>query len=286
MTADAARGRRGAGAAVLPFALFYLLFLVVPYLFLLRMSVNKYDPMFLFRETFALDNYAKALTEPFYLELMLRTVLLGLTVTLVTLVLAYPVAWRITIARPRAKSLLMAVALSPLLVNLVVRTYGWIVLLGDKGVINEWLIGLGVIGAPLPLSHNLFAVVVGLGHVTLPFMILSLVSVMEGIPRDLFEAAESLGGGWWRIFREVLLPLSLPGVGAGSMLVFAFCISAFVTPALLGGGTVSTVSTVIYEQFTYTLNWPFGSALVVVLLALNLVVVVAHGRLFRHGGAA
>lgn len=279
----AARRRRLRRLAQLfPVALLYTLGLIVPYLYLLRMSFNKYDAMLIFRSAFVLDNYAKLVTEPFYLQIVLETLGLGLSVTLFTLILGYPVAWKITRSGPRLKSLLLAIVLSPLLINLVVRTFGWLVLLGDKGVLNGLLAKIGLIAAPLPLSDNFWAVVVGLGHVTLPFMVLSLLSVMESLPGSVIEAAESLGATRWRVFRDVIWPLTWAGVGAGSVLVFSFSISAFVTPSLLGGGKVSTVSTLIYEQFTFSVNWPLGSALVFLLLALNMVVIVLHSRLFRH----
>ena len=159
------------------------------------------------------------------------------------------------------KSALIAIALSPLLINLVVRTYAWLVLLGDTGVINNWLRALGLIGGPLPLSGNLFSVVVGLVHICLPLMALSLLGVLERIDRTLEDAADSLGASRWRILRRIILPLSLPGIGAGSLLVFTFTISAFITPSLLGGNRVSTISTLIYEKFTFSANWPVGATL-------------------------
>ncbi|MBB3066124.1 MULTISPECIES: ABC transporter permease [Limibacillus] len=265
-----------------PIAMLYILGLVLPYLYLLRMSFNKYDAMFVFREAFALDNYAKLLSDTFYLQIVGETIWLGLAVTFFTLIVGYPIAWQIARCGPRMKSFLLAAVLSPLLINLVVRTYGWLALLGDNGIINGWLLDWGLVGTPLPLSNNFWTVVVGLGHVTLPFMVLSLVSVMESLSSQVIEAAESLGASVLRIFTDVVWPLTWAGVGAGSILVFCFSISAFVTPALLGGGHVSTVSTLIYEQFTFSVNWPLGSALVFVLLAMNMIVILLHARLFRQ----
>jgi putative spermidine/putrescine transport system permease protein len=268
-------------AQLAPVALLYMVGLVLPYLYLLRMSFNKHDAMLIFRETFSLANYVRILTDGFYLNVAFRTILLGLAVTIFTLMIGYPVAWKIAQSRGRFKSFLLAAVLSPLLVNLVVRTYGWITLLGDHGIINSWLMNVGAVSHPLPLLNNFGAVVMGLGHVTLPFMVLSLVSVMESLPARAIEAAESLGGSKWQIFRGVIWPLTWPGVGAGSILVFCFSISAFITPTLLGGGKVSTVSTLIYEQFTYSVNWPLGSALVFLLLTMNLIVIVTHSRIFK-----
>ena len=185
-------------------------------------------------------------------------------------------------SRPTLKSVLIAVTLSPLLINLVVRTYAWLVLLGDTGVLNRWLQAIGLVGGPLPLNGNLFSVVVGLVHIGLPLMVLSLVGVLERIDPLLVTAAESLGARRSRTLRKVVLPLCMPGIGAGSLLVFSFTISAFVTPALLGGNRVSTISTLIFEKFTFSANWPVGSTLVVVLLVINVAVMAVHGRLFRE----
>ena len=265
-----------------PATIFYLVFLVVPYAMLLRLSLFRFSSMRLYIPEFTLINYATVMTDPFYLLLMARTVGLGLLVTVISLVLGYPLALKIVRSGPAMRSALIAVALSPLLINLVVRTYAWLVLLGDTGVVNNWLRALGLIGAPLPLSGNMVSVVLGLVHISLPLMALSLIGVLERIDRTLEDAADSLGASRWRILRRIILPLSLPGAAAGSLLVFTFAISAFVTPALLGGNRVSTISTLIYEKFTFSANWPVGATLVVVLLVINLGIVVLHSRLFRE----
>jgi putative spermidine/putrescine transport system permease protein len=277
------RRRVGLLLYLAPVSVFYLAFLVVPYAMLLRLSLFRFSSMRLYVPEFTLANYVAVMTDPFYLWLMARTVGLGLLVTAVSLVLGYPLALKIVRSGPVLKGALIAIALSPLLINLVVRTYAWLVLLGDTGVINNWLLGLGVIGGPLPLSGNMFSVVVGLVHICLPLMALSLIGVLERIDRTLEDAADSLGASRGRILRRIILPLSLPGVGAGSLLVFSFAISAFVTPGLLGGNRVSTISTLIYEKFTFSANWPVGATLVVVLLVINIGVVALHGRLFRDG---
>ena len=282
MSTQATRRRIALLAYLGPVTLFYVGFLILPYVMVLRLSFFRYSSMKLYIQEFTLANYASVLTDPFYLLLMARTIGLGLLVTLITLVLGYPLALKIARAGPGLKSALIAITLSPLLINLVVRTYAWLVLLGDTGVVNRWLQAVGLIGAPLPLGGNMVSVTIGLVHITLPLMALSLIGVLERIDAALVDAAESLGASRGRILRRVIFPLSLPGIGAGSLLVFSFTISAFVTPALLGGNRVSTISTLIYEKFTFSVNWPVGSTLVVMLLVMNLGVVALHGRLFRE----
>ena len=265
-----------------PALLFYAAFLVLPYAVLLRLSLFRYSSMRLYIPDFTWANYTTVMLDGYYQALLFRTMALGAGVTAATLLLGYPLALMIARAPARRKTLLLAVTLSPLLINLVVRTYAWLVLLGDKGLVNTWLTALGVIAHPLPLSGNLFSVTVGLVHIGLPLMILSLVGVIERIDPLLEEAAESLGAPPGRVARRVTLPLSLPGVGAGSLLVFCFTISAFVTPAVLGGNRVATVSTAIYDKFIVSVNWPVGATLVVFLLAMTALVVAVHGRLFRE----
>jgi putative spermidine/putrescine transport system permease protein len=263
-----------------PSIAFLFVFIVLPYVAVFRMSFNTFSPMRLFVEAFTFDNYLGILADPYYYNLVFRTVLLGATVTLATLALGLPLALKIAASGRRTKSLLMALVLSPLLINLVVRTYAWLVVLGDKGLINEFLIGAGLTATPVRLTGTFFSVWLGLTHITLPLMVLSLVGVLEKLDRRIFEAAASLGGGGWFIFRRVTFPLVMPGIGAGALLVFCFTVSAFITPALLGGSRIGTVSTVIFEKFTYSMNWPVGSALVFVLLVINMGVIWLHGRIF------
>jgi len=263
-----------------PSIVFLFVFIVLPYSAVFRMSFNIFSPMRLFLEAFTVQNYLDILSDPYYYKLIYRTILLGVTVTVATLVLGLPLSLKIAASGRRMKSLLMALVLSPLLINLVVRTYTWLVVLGDKGLINEFLSGAGIIDTPIRLTGSFFSVWLGLTHITLPLMVLSLVGVLEKIDRRIFEAATSLGANSWFTFRRVTFPLVMPGIGAGALLVFCFTVSAFITPALLGGSRVGTVSTVIFEKFTYSMNWPVGSALVFVLLVINIGVIWLHGRIF------
>jgi putative spermidine/putrescine transport system permease protein len=265
-----------------PLTGFYALFLLLPYGYMLWLSVMRYNASQFYEPVFTLENYAGVLSDPFYLSLFASTILLGVAVTLATLLMGYPLAMKIVGAGPRIKTLLMVLVLSPLLVNLVVRTYAWLVLLGDNGVINRFLLDLGAISSPLPINRNFVSVMLGLIHISLPLMVLSLVSIMERIDPALMEAGSSLGASSFRLLRKVHFPLALPGVGVGSLLVFCTVISAFVTPQLLGGNRFATVGTVIYQKFTFSMNWPLGATLVFVLLAINAGVIALHGYLFRE----
>jgi putative spermidine/putrescine transport system permease protein len=267
---------------LLPITTFYALFLVLPYTYILWLSVTRYNSTLLFEPVFTLENYVSVLTDGYYLALLCKTIALGIFVTVATLLMSYPLAMKIVAARPATKSILLILVLTPLLVNVVVRTYAWLVLLGDNGVINKSLIGIGLISDPLPINRNFISVALGLIHLSLPLMVLSLVSIMEKLDRTLIEAGESLGAGALRVLMKLHFPLCLQGVGTGCLLVFCTVISAFVTPQLLGGNQFSTISTVIYQKFTFSMNWPVGATLVFVLLMLNFTVILFHGYLFKE----
>jgi putative spermidine/putrescine transport system permease protein len=169
--------------------------------------------------------------------------------------------------------------IAPLLTGIVVRTFAWMTVLGDRGVINVTVQWLGLATKPLPLMYNEFGVVVGLVHIYVPFMVLTLVGVIGRIDLALEEAARGLGASRLRAFLEVTLPLSLPGILAGSLLVFALAISAYVTPVLLGGNNVLTLPMLIYQQVSASFNLGFAGALGVVLLAVSLTLVFAYNTI-------
>jgi putative spermidine/putrescine transport system permease protein len=175
-------------------------------------------------------------------------------------------------------ALLLMAVLAPMLTGIVVRTFAWMTLLSDKGVVNQTLMSLGVIGQPLKLMYTETGIVVGLVHIYVPFMVLTLTGVIGRIDERLEQAAENLGASPLRAFLEVTLPLSLPGILAGSLLVFALAISAYVTPILLGGFQIMTLPILIYQQISANFNVGFAAALGIVLLMLSLGLVVAYNR--------
>lgn len=229
-----------------------------------------------------LEHYVKAVTDSFYLEILARTIGLGAIVTLMTLIVGYPLAYILARSTSRWRHWLTLLVVFPLLLNLVVRTFGWIALLARRGLVNQWLMALGVTEEPLRLMFNFTGLMIGLTHIFLPFMVLVLVAVIQNIPRDLEEAARVLGAGRWGVFAKVTLPLSVPGILSGSILVFVLTISALVTPRLLGGPTYKVMSTLVYEQFLQLLNWPAGSAMAIVLTLIALLLIVAGTRLARR----
>jgi putative spermidine/putrescine transport system permease protein len=279
-----ALSRNGLGL-LSPALLLLILVFIAPLLFMAPMSLRPYLPGQGIGIGFTWSHYAKALGDELYVEIGLRTLWLGVVVTLSCLAIGYPLAFFLARTRSRWRSWLLLLVIFPLLLNLVVRTFGWIALLANRGLVNDMLIGLGLIDAPIRLLFNFTGVFIGLTHIYLPFMVLVLMAAIENMPRDVEDAARTLGAGWWATFVKVTLPLSLPGILSGSILVFVLCVSALVTPRLLGGPTYKVMSTMIYDQFLQLLNWPFGAALSFVLMLVSVAMIAASSALARRAGA-
>jgi len=213
-------------------------------------------------------NYVRFLGDPFYLGTLRATLWLGLVVTGLAMLLGYPVAYGLARGRHRWRTVLRLCVVAPLLVSVVIRTYGWIVLLAGNGVVNQALLWVGLVDEPVKFMFTHTGVTIGLVHFALPVAILSLVGVIEAIDPALEEAARSLGAGAAQTFLRITLPLTLPGIAAGSMLVFSLTVAAFVTPALMGGPSLIVLSTLIYQTMTVTLEWGFGAAVATILLAV------------------
>jgi ABC-type spermidine/putrescine transport system permease subunit I len=253
------------------FALFYL----VPIAIVLSTSVAPVTP----DGAPTLRHYASVLTSPLYVPVILRTVRLSAVATVCTLVLGYPVALLLARAPERIAGRLLILVLLPFWTSLLVRTYGWMVLLQQRGLVNGALLGLGLVDRPLPLMFNEFGVVIGYVQILLPFMILPIYTVLKAIDPGLATAAAGLGASRLQVFRTVTLPLSLPGVGAGVLIVFVSALGYFVLPALLGGGKVVVVATAIEQAVNELANWPLATALAAVLLLITVIFAVMHDRL-------
>jgi putative spermidine/putrescine transport system permease protein len=252
---------------------------------MLPISFRPYVPGQGIGDTFTLQHYVRFVTDDYYLEIFGRTILLGTTVTLLTLVIGYPLAYYLARTTSRWRSWLTILVVFPLLLNLVVRTFGWIALLANRGLVNEMLAGLGWIETPIRLMFNFTGLLIGLTHIFLPFMVLMLVGAIQTIDRSVEDAARVLGANWGSTFLRVTLPLSIPGILSGSILVFVLTISALVTPRLLGGPTYKVMSTLIYDQFLALLNWPAGSAMAVLLTAMVIGLIGLSSSLARRFGA-
>jgi putative spermidine/putrescine transport system permease protein len=260
---------------LLPATVLLLALFVYPLLGLVDRSVYK-------RGTgYTLEFYGQIWLVPVYLQVIGRTFRISALVTLMCLALGYPVAYLLAMLRPRLARLLMIVVVLPFFTSIIVRTYAWMVLLGRNGVVNQSLTGLGLTDMPLPLLYNQGGVLIGMTYVLLPYMILTIYSVMHGIEPGLVRAAHSLGASRWQAFRRVFLPLSLPGIAGGTLLVFILGLGFFITPALMGGPSDVMIAMLIEREVEFTLNWSFASALAVILLILTLVGFVGYNRIVR-----
>ena len=237
---------------------------------MLQYSLRAYIPGSLEAGSFTLDNFA-ALARPLYARVFLDTVWICFLTALCTLVVGYPLAYALVHARKAAlKSAILVITVTPLFLGEVVRTYSWIVVLGNNGFINSMLLKAGLIHAPVQLMFTRLGVVTALVHVTLPVMVIMLAAALSHIDRDYERAAASLGAGPLRAFLTVTLPLSLPGIIAGVTTAFAWTFSAFATPQLIGGGQVNMVANLVYQLGFASFNFPFAASLSVAGLVLTL----------------
>jgi putative spermidine/putrescine transport system permease protein len=225
---------------------------------------------------FGLTNFSRFANDDFVIGRLLRTLAIGAIVTLGTLLLGIPLSIAIWKMSGRIKAIILALVLTPLLVSIVVSAYGWSVLLGQRGLINDTLLSLGLIGKPLKLMHSDFAIVIGLVHILLPFMVLNLLAALERVPSAALEAAATLGASPLRVHAFVTLPLASAGIRSGVLLVFSLAVSAFVTPTILGGNGTPVFSMVVYEQFSASFQWAYGAALAISLLLITGMIVALY----------
>lgn len=262
---------------LVPFVLVLVLFFVFPLLTVLNNS-------FLTKQgSYTFDNYMAFITDPYYLEILFVTFKISFIVTIITLVISYVIAYYVTkiLKNKLMKRFAYVLIISPIFTSAVVRSFGWMVILGNNGFINQYLIKWGIIDQPIPLLYNETGITIGLIYILAPFMILSLTSVLQNIDPRLEEAANDLGYNRWKTFLKVTLPLSVPGILSGVMMVFSLSLSSYVTPALLSGGKVKVLAMLIYEQMTQSLNWQFGGAMSLIILVVSIVILMINNYLLR-----
>jgi putative spermidine/putrescine transport system permease protein len=229
--------------------------------------------------------YVSTLSKSVFRTAAFRTLRVGLIVTLVTACLSYPSAYVISKLTARSKAILMSIALFPLMTTAVVRTFGWYVILGRQGILNRLLGTIGLADRPVQLLYTEGAIVIGLTHLFFPLMLLSLISAMENLPPDVEEAARSLGAHPLRAFARVVFPLSADGLVVGGTLVFTGCITAYTTPAILGGTRVLTLSTLLQQRAMTLLDWETATVVAVTLLVLATLVNLVLRRLRVKGAS-
>jgi ABC-type spermidine/putrescine transport system permease subunit I len=254
-----------------------LILLVVFYLYPL---IRLFPESFVFQGRFSWEHYDHFFRAPIYSMVLIRTIKIAVYVTILCFLIGYPVAYFLAgIRSQRLCNILMIFVLLPFFTSILVRSYAWMVLFQTKGIINSFLLSIGLIDEPLALLYNEFAVLVGMTHIMLPFMMLPVFSVLKNIDPNLLRAARNLGANAIRAFALITFPLSLPGVGAGVMFTFILSLGFFITPALLGGPKTLLISTLIEQQINRLINWDFAGAISVILLVTTVILVIIFDKI-------
>ncbi|MEQ8817594.1 MAG: ABC transporter permease [Thalassobaculum sp.] len=256
--------------------------LLIPIVILFRYSLNQYVPRLLMVDALTIENYVKFFTDAYYIGVFMTTVQVAFACTVICLILGFPLAYVLARTRTRFKNILVMLVVLPLFVGNAVRAAGWMTLFGSKGIISVGLMGIGITSEPTEIMFTTGAVIVGIIAVNLPFMVLTLQSVIESIDRSVEEAAFSMGAGPWHMFWRVLWPLALPGIAAGVILTFILGMNAYATPVLLGGPEFKMLAPLVFGQMQLG-NWPFGAAVSFILMITTLVLtVIASLRLQKR----
>jgi putative spermidine/putrescine transport system permease protein len=271
-----------AAGLVGPATLYVAVGLLIPLAILFRYSLNQFVPGKFMVDALTIENYVKFFTDVYYTAVLTRTVRIALITTIICLAMGFPLAYVLARTRTRYKNVLIMLVVLPLFVGNAVRAAGWMVAFGNKGVINASLMSVGAISTPIEIMFTEFAVIVGITAVNLPFMVLTLQSIIEGIDRSVEEAAFNLGATPWQMARRVLFPLAMPGILAGTILTFILAMNAYATPVLLGGPRFQMMGPLVYGQFAQQNNWPFGGAIAFILMTATLILTLAANLLVQQ----
>ena len=269
-------------ALALPLAAFFAMFFVAPLGLLVAISFETERQM---TGTLGLGQYAAFLTDGLNLAVLRDTLLVGAKATLLCLLFGYPLAWLSTRVAARWQAVLIFLVVLPIVTSVVVRTFAWIVILGRHGIVNEAILALGLSAQPLKLLFSETGVVIVLAQVQMPLMVLPLITTLQRIDPNLESASQALGAGAWRTFFKVTLPLSLPGIIAGTILTYTACVTAFVTQSLIGGSRLLFMPMMIFQQAMDLQNWPFAAAVSVIFMISVLLIVAMLVALSRSRAA-
>jgi putative spermidine/putrescine transport system permease protein len=267
----------------LPALALFVAVVLVPLTMTILLSFNDWGRYKGIEPVIVLKNWREVLGDGYYHEMFLRTFRIAVEVVVLTALFGAPEAYILSRMRPPWRGIFLLVVLGPLLISVVARTLGWALLFGgSSGIVNRALIDLKLIASPLPFMFTESGVVIALTHVLMPFMVLAVWAALQRLDPRLEDAAVSLGAGHWTVLRRIVLPQIVPGVLAGAIIVFALGASAFATPAIIGGRRLKVASTLAYDEFLNTLNWPLGAAVATLLLVALATVIIASNRLIER----
>jgi putative spermidine/putrescine transport system permease protein len=268
---------------VLPALALFVAIVLVPLVMTAMLSFHDWGQYKGIEPVFILKNWREVLGDDYFHGVYLRTFRIALLVTVLTALLGAPEAYILSRMKSPWKGLFLLVVLGPLLISVIARTLGWALLFGGQsGVVNKALMGLGLIGAPLPFMFTETGVVVALTHVLMPFMVLSVWASLQRLDPQIENAAASLGASHATVLRRIVLPQIMPGVLSGAIIVFALAASAFASPAIIGGRRLKVAATLAYDEFLNTLNWPLGAAVAMLLLVALVLIIVASNRIVER----
>lgn len=273
---------------LIPVIVYVALLIALPLLYILLISFFKSDSYGGMITTFTIQNYIEVFDQV-YINVFLKSILIAGLTTFICILISYPFVLAVSHKKPRTQKILMTLVMVPFLTNSLIRMYGWLVLLRKSGVINQVLLGTGVIHEPLSLMYNMSGILIGMTYTLLPFMILPLYSSVSTIDPSLLEAASDLGASKIKTFFKVIVPQTLPGLFNGSLMVFTPALGYFFIVDILGGGKIMILGNLIKNQFLTARNWPFGAAISIVLVLITSLLILAYrklgGKMDDLGGA-
>ncbi|MGF6177203.1 ABC transporter permease [Ensifer sp. 4252] len=263
-----------------PATLFFIGLVLLPLALTIILSFNSYDYTAGIQNDFSLANYLTVLQDEYYLSTFWRTLRLALLTTVITVAIGVPEAYILSNMRKPWRSIFLLVIIGPLLVSVVVRTFGWSMLLGKNGLVNGALAAVGL--EPVQLLYTEAAIVIGLVHIMLPFMVIPVWTVLQKLDPTVEAAALTLGASRFTALRRIVFPQAALGILSGSLIVFALSASSFAIPGLLGGRRLKMAATLVYDEFLIELNWPLGATIAIIVLVANLVIMLAYNRLIEQ----
>lgn len=273
---------------LVPVIVYVALLIALPLLYILLISFFKSDSYGGMITTFTIQNYIEVFDQV-YINVFLKSILIAGLTTFICILISYPFVLAVSHKKPRTQKILMTLVMVPFLTNSLIRMYGWLVLLRKSGVINQVLLGTGIIHEPLSLMYNMSGILIGMTYTLLPFMILPLYSSVSTIDPSLLEAASDLGASKIKTFFKIIVPQTLPGLFNGSLMVFTPALGYFFIVDILGGGKIMILGNLIKNQFLTARNWPFGAAISIVLVLITSLLILAYrklgGKMDDLGGA-
>jgi putative spermidine/putrescine transport system permease protein len=282
--AASARSRLQAAPYLLsgPALLLYAVLLLVPLAATALLSLHSFGLYKGIENVYNLANYRDVFGDSYFYEIFGRTFRIALLVTLISALVGAPEAYILNRMRAPWRGIFLLVALGPLLISVVSRTLGWALLFGSTGLVNQALMGVGLVAEPLQFMYSETGIVIALTHVLVPFMVISVWASLQRLDPQVENAAVSLGAAPLTVLRRIILPQAMPGILSGGIIIFALSASAFATPAIIGGRRLKVAATLAYDEFLNTLNWPLGAAIAILLLVANIVIIVGCNRLLER----